>query len=123
MRRAGPGPPAHGHRADAQSRTPTPPRRQAGYLSCYASVNYTFASQSSVAGLRLDAHHKSGAWMQGRKLTHMDGIEDAEDVELPFLRDVRGVREEGEGDVHTREDRDWSPAALEFTDVLGTRAH
>ena len=39
--------------ADAHPHAQTLPRScQAGYLSCYANVNYTFASQSSVAALR-----------------------------------------------------------------------
>jgi drug/metabolite transporter (DMT)-like permease len=38
--------------------------------------------------------------MQGRELANLHGVKNAEDVELPFLGDVRRVGEERKGDVH-----------------------
>src|SRR5688572_630865 len=40
------------------------------------------------------------ARVQGRESSNLKRIEDAQDVELPFLRKVRSVREYGKGDVH-----------------------
>jgi drug/metabolite transporter (DMT)-like permease len=38
--------------------------------------------------------------MHGRNGRHLQGVKDAEDVELPFLGDVRRVGEERKGDMH-----------------------
>ena len=32
---------------------------------------------AGIAGEGLDTHHEGGAWVQGRELTHVDGIEHA----------------------------------------------
>jgi drug/metabolite transporter (DMT)-like permease len=41
-----------------------------------------------------------GAWMNGGHRRHLDGVEDAEDVELSFLRQIRRVGKQRKGDVH-----------------------
>lgn len=53
-----------------------------------------------VARAPLQPHHQVRARVDGGKLPHLHGVEDAKDIELPFLGDVRRVGEEREGDMH-----------------------
>ena len=48
----------------------------------------------------LEVHHQGGARMKGRQGAHLQRVEHAEDVELPFLGEVRRVGEKRKGDVH-----------------------
>ena len=57
---------------------------------------------SDVWGAPLQADDAMGAGVNGGELPHLDCVEDAQDVELPFLRDVRRVGEESEGDMHAQ---------------------
>jgi hypothetical protein len=41
--------------------------------------------------------------VHGRQRRHLERAEDAEHVQLPLLREVRGVGEEGEGDLHGKQ--------------------
>jgi len=53
-----------------------------------------------VALGRFEAHDHRRARVHRRQRADLQRVEHAEDVELPFLGDVRGVREESEGDMH-----------------------
>ena len=50
----------------------------------------------------LEAHDQVCARVHRGEPANLHGIEDAKDVELPFLGDVRAVGEHGEGDDHAR---------------------
>jgi hypothetical protein len=49
--------------------------------------------------------------MDRRQGGYLHSVENAEDVELPFLGEVRRVGEECEGDMHGQKDSDQRPAA------------
>jgi len=55
---------------------------------------------SYIAAPPFESHDKVSAWMDGRERFHVYGVEHAEDVQLPFLRDISRVGEERKGDVH-----------------------
>ena len=55
---------------------------------------------TDVSPVPLEPHHEVRARMDRRNGGNLYSVEDAEDVELPFLGKVRGVREEGEGNMH-----------------------
>lgn len=54
-----------------------------------------FVSRSS-----LDAHNESGSRVQAWELGYLNRIKDTQDVEFAFLRDIGGVGEERERNVH-----------------------
>src|SRR5690606_36987166 len=50
----------------------------------------------------LQPHHEVRARMYRGEATDLDGVENAEHVQLPLLREVGRIGEEREGDVHRR---------------------
>ena len=56
--------------------------------------------RAHIVGAGLEPHDERGARMHGGEVAHVQGVKDAENIELAFLREVGGVGEEGEGAVH-----------------------
>jgi len=56
--------------------------------------------RSGVVAIRLESNDEVRPRMDCRQSGHLHGVEDAEDVELSFLREVGGIGEDRERDVH-----------------------